>query len=61
MGSSSLIIVKRIIIGIPGFYNMIDISFDFRSDSKGRNPDTYSPTFNAFHRAFGAKSFPMGR
>ena len=23
---------------------MIDITFDFRSDSKGKDPDAYSPT-----------------
>ena len=29
---------------------MIDITFDFRSDSKGKDPDAYSPTLNAYHR-----------
>lgn len=24
-----------------GYFIMIDITFDFRSDSKGRDPDTY--------------------
>ena len=30
---------------------MIDITFDFRSDAKSKDPDTYSPTLNAYHRA----------
>ena len=30
---------------------MIDITFDFRSDSKGKDPDAYSPTLNAYHKA----------
>ena len=40
---------------------MIDISFDFRSDSKGRDPDTYSPTLNAYHRALWSKELPNGQ
>ena len=39
---------------------MIDITFDFRSDSKGRDPDTYSPTLNAYHRALWSKELPNG-
>lgn len=39
---------------------MIDITFDFRSDSKGRDPDTYSPTLNAYHRALWSKRLPNG-
>ena len=34
---------------------MIDITFDFRSDSKGKDPDAYSPTLNAYHRALWSK------
>ena len=40
---------------------MIDISFDFRSDSKGRDPDSYSPTLNAYHRALWSKELPNGQ
>ena len=39
---------------------MIDITFDFRTDSKGRDPDTYSPTLNAYHRALWSKKLPNG-
>jgi len=39
---------------------MIDITFDFRTDSKGKDPDTFSPTLNAYHRALWSKSLPNG-
>lgn len=39
---------------------MIDITFDFRSDAKGKDPDTYSPTLNAYHRALWSKELPNG-
>ena len=39
---------------------MIDITFDFRSDSKGKDPDAYSPTLNAYHRALWSKELPNG-
>ena len=39
---------------------MIDITFDFRSDSNGRDPDTYSPTLNAYHRILWSKELPNG-
>ena len=39
---------------------MLDITFDFRTDSKGRDPDTYSPTLNAYHRALWSKELPNG-
>lgn len=39
---------------------MIDITFDFRSDSKGKDPDGYSPTLNAYHRALWSKELPNG-
>ena len=29
---------------------MIDITFDFRSDARGKDPDAYSPTLNAYHK-----------
>ena len=39
---------------------MIDITFDFRSDSKGKDPDSYSPTLNAYHRFLWSKKLPNG-
>ena len=39
---------------------MIDITFDFRSDSGGKDPDAYSPTLNAYHRALWSKELPNG-
>ena len=39
---------------------MIDITFDFRSDANGKDPDTYSPTLNAYHRALWSKELPNG-
>ena len=39
---------------------MIDITFDFRTDSDGKDPDTYSPTLNAYHRALWSKELPNG-
>ena len=39
---------------------MIDITFDFRSDSKGRDPDTYSPMRNAYHKMVWSKELPNG-
>lgn len=37
---------------------MIDIFFGFRSDSKGRDPDTYSPMLNAYHIILWSKELP---
>ena len=39
---------------------MIDITFDFRTDSKGKDPDTYSPTLSAYHRELWSKDLPNG-
>ena len=39
---------------------MIDITFDFRSDAKGRDPDAYSPTLNAYHKILWSKELPNG-
>ena len=39
---------------------MIDITFDFRSDAKGKDPDTYSPMLNAYHRVLWSKKLPNG-
>ena len=52
----------RIQITGKGFskLNMIDITFDFRTDSRCKDPDTYSPTLNAYHRALWSKKLPNG-
>ena len=39
---------------------MIDITFDFRSDSSGKDPDSYSPTLNAYHKTLWSKQLPNG-
>ena len=39
---------------------MIDITFDFRSDSRGKDPDGFSPTLNAYHKALWSKELPNG-
>lgn len=39
----------------------IDTSFDFRTDSAGRDPDTYSPTLRSYHRHLWSKQLPNGR
>lgn len=39
---------------------MIDITFDFRSDARGRDPDAYSPTLNAYHKILWSKELPNG-
>ena len=39
---------------------MIDITFDFRSDSRGKDPDGYSPTLNAYHKILWSKELPNG-
>jgi hypothetical protein len=38
----------------------IDTSFDFRNDSSGRDPDTYSPTLRKYHRFLWTKQLPIG-
>ena len=39
---------------------MIDITFDFRLDSKCKDPDAYSPKLNAYHRTLWSKELPNG-
>lgn len=39
---------------------MIDTAFDFRSDARGRDPDTHSPTLRDYHRLLWSKSLPGG-
>ena len=38
----------------------IDIAFDFRSDSRGKDPDTYSPTLRSYHKLLWSKTLPGG-
>ena len=37
-----------------------DISFNFQSDSNGRDPDTYSPTLKRYHQMLWSKALPSG-
>ena len=39
---------------------MLDITYDFRTDSRGKDPDGYSPTLNAYHKALWSKELPNG-
>jgi len=39
---------------------MIDMTFDFRSDAGGRDPDAYSPTLRKYHRLLWSKPVPAG-
>ena len=39
---------------------IIDTKFDFRSDSKGRDPDLYSPSLKLYHQYLWSKSLPSG-
>ncbi len=38
----------------------IDTSFDFRSDSNGKDPDAFSPTLRRYHRLLWSKQLPIG-
>lgn len=38
----------------------VDISFDFRSDAKGKDPDSWSPTLKAYQRFLYSKPLPCG-
>jgi hypothetical protein len=38
----------------------IDTSFDFRSDSNGKDPDSHSPTLRSYHRHLWSKELPNG-
>ncbi|MBO7552994.1 MAG: hypothetical protein J6T82_03055 [Bacteroidaceae bacterium] len=39
----------------------IDIDFDFRLDSKGKDPDSSSPTMKAYHQLLWSKPLPNGQ
>lgn len=40
---------------------LIDTSFDFRSDARGRDPDAHSATLRRYHRQLWSKPLPCGR
>jgi len=39
---------------------MLDVTFDFRRESAGRDPDTFSPTLRQYHKALWSKPLPGG-
>ena len=39
----------------------IDVSFDFRTDASGKDPDRYSPTLRRYHKLLWSKPLPSGR
>ncbi len=38
----------------------IDTTFDFRSDARGKDPDSYSPTLRKYHQYLWSKELPVG-
>jgi hypothetical protein len=38
----------------------IDITFDFRQDADGKDPDTHSPTLRRYHKLLWSKRLPCG-
>ncbi len=40
---------------------MIDITFDVRTDSGGKDPDKYSGTLRKYHRVLWSKPLPNGK
>jgi hypothetical protein len=40
---------------------LIDTSFDFRTDARGKDPDVYSPTLRQYHKLLWSKALPSGR
>lgn len=41
--------------------NKVDVYFDFRKESKGRDPDRWSPTLQEYHRILWSKPLPNGK
>lgn len=39
---------------------MLNVEFDFRTDSNGKDPDSYSPTLKNFHKLLWSKPLPSG-
>ena len=40
---------------------IIDINFDFHTDSYGKDPDVYSPTLKRYHKILWSKPLPSGK
>jgi len=40
--------------------DQIDITYDFRTDAHGRDPDRYSPTLRRYHKLLWSKPLPCG-
>lgn len=40
---------------------VIDTSFDFRTDARGKDPDVYSPRLRQYHKLLWSKPLPSGR
>jgi hypothetical protein len=40
--------------------NVIDVSFDFRRDAQGKDPDLHSPTLKNYHKILWTKPLPSG-
>lgn len=38
----------------------IDITFDFRTDARGKDPDSHSPTLRRYHKLLWSKRLPSG-
>ena len=41
--------------------DFIDVAFDFRTDSLGRDPDLHSPTLRRYHKILWSKPLPSGQ
>lgn len=39
---------------------MIDTSFDFRADARGKDPDSHSPTLRKYHKRLWSRPLPCG-
>jgi hypothetical protein len=39
---------------------LIDVSFDFRTDAHGKDPDAHSPTLRQYHKLLWSKALPNG-
>lgn len=39
---------------------MVDITYDVRTDARGKDPDSHSPTLRAYHKLLWSKPLPSG-
>ena len=39
---------------------LIDTSFDFRVDARGKDPDSHSPTLRKYHKRLWSRPLPSG-